>query len=214
MSFHAMKIGRVLFNRNKPQVVLATGGGRILLLDGDTGMVITEGGSTIEAPDYGLGGMALEVVDLTGDGYDDVVFAPVYSPLSGLGGTVRSHIHVLKSNAAGDGLAAVSTPVPVGSTASGIPDDLIGYGACGLAVLDLPTSPPISKAIVVTTMNGELVVFTQSNGVINPAPLYRKVVEGSVGAMNSIVLANLDPADPKPELYLGGSSGIRRFDFQ
>lgn len=85
---------------------------------------------------------------------------------------------------------------------------------CGLAVLDLPTNPPISKAIVVTTMNGELAVFTQSNGVINQTPMFRTIVEGSLGAFNSIVLANLVPAAPKPQLYIAGSSGIRRFDFQ
>ena len=64
-----------------------------------------------------------------------------------------------------------------------------------------------------TTMNGELVVFTQSNGVINPVPLYRHVVEGSIGAFSSIVLANLEPTSTKPQLYLAGSYGIRRFDF-
>lgn len=41
------------------------------------------------------------------------------------------------------------------------------------------------------------------------------VVEGSLGAFGSIVVANLAP-DPNdmPEVYIAGSSGIRRFDFQ
>ncbi|MEZ5963779.1 MAG: hypothetical protein R3F56_08030 [Planctomycetota bacterium] len=56
-------------------------------------------------------------------------------------------------------------------------------------------------------------VFQQTNGIIDPTPLFRKVVEGSLGAFNSIVIADLD-ADSKPEVYIAGSSGIRRFDFQ
>ncbi len=85
-------------------------------------------------------------------------------------------------------------------------------GACGIAALVLPNST--SRSILVTTLNGELVVFAQTNGVVDPNPVFRRVVEGSIGAYNSIVLANLDPVDAKPELYLGGSSGIRRFDVQ
>ncbi|MEZ5963781.1 MAG: hypothetical protein R3F56_08040 [Planctomycetota bacterium] len=78
---------------------------------------------------------------------------------------------------------------------------------------DIPNTS-ITKAIFVTTLNGELVVFQQTNGIIDPNPLFRKVVEGSLGAFNSIVIANLDPADSKPEVYIAGSAGIRRFDFQ
>jgi hypothetical protein len=106
------------------------------------------------------------------------------------------------------GLTQISS-VPVGDPNN---EDFIGYGACGIAVLDLPGTPAITKGILVTTLNGELVVFAQTNGAIDSNPVFRKVVEGSIGAYNSIVLANLDPTHSKPELYLGGSSGIRRFD--
>lgn len=214
MRMRAIGIGKVLQGRTVPQVVVANSGAQILLLDGEDGTVISEMelGLPKEAPDFGQGGMALAVADLTGDGFDDVVFAPMYNPIPHAGQTVRSHIHVLESNAAGDGL----DPIPVSTVpvaGSGVADDFIGYGACGLAILDLPTNPITQKAIVVTTTNGELTVFTHSNGIINQTPLFRAIVEGSIGAFGSIVLANLDPADSKPELYLAGSSGIRRFDF-
>jgi hypothetical protein len=156
---------------------------------------------------------ALALADLNNDGYDEVVFAPMFSPIPHQGQSVRSHIHVLTSTPAGDGLADLPlSTIPVAGTVPA--DDFVGFGACGLAILDLPTTPPINKAIVVTTTNGELAVFSQSNGVIQGTPLFRRVVEGSIGAFGSIVLADLDPTSPKPELYLAGSSGIRRFDFQ
>ncbi len=93
-------------------------------------------------------------------------------------------------------------------------DDFLGSGVCGIAVADLPTTPPIAKTILVATLNGELVVFQQTNGVVNPNPLFRTVVAGGIGAFNSIVVADLEP-DPasKPEVYIAGSSGLRRFDF-
>lgn len=50
-------------------------------------------------------------------------------------------------------------------------------------------------------------------GVVQAAPVYRTVVEGSLGAFGGIVIDNLDPSHPKPEVYIAGSSGIRRFDF-
>lgn len=152
--------------------------------------------------------MALAVADLAGnDGLDEVIFAPIYSPIANSGGTVRSHLHVLNGQTLQE-LAGTSA-VPIGETGN---DDFLGYGACGIAVADIPNTS-ITKAVFVTTLNGELVVFQQTNGVIHSTPLFRTVVEGSLGGFNSIVIANLDPGDPKPEVYVAGSSGIRRFDF-
>jgi hypothetical protein len=141
------------------------------------------------------------------DGLDEVVFAPLYSPIPWDGGFVRSHLHVLTG--ASGALSPVSS-VPVGEAGN---DDFPGYGTCGIAIADLPGTPA-GKEIVVTTLNGELVVFGQSSGVVNQTPLYRTVVQGSIGAFNSIVIANLEPDTmDKPEVYLPGSYGIRRFDF-
>ena len=102
---------------------------------------------------------ALALADLNNDGYDEVVFAPMFSPIPHQGQSVRSHIHVLTSTPAGDGLADLPlSTIPVAGTVPA--DDFVGFGACGLAILDLPTTPPINKAIVVTTTNGELAVFS------------------------------------------------------
>lgn len=82
--------------------------------------------------------------------------------------------------------------------------------------------PARGTLVFVATVNGELAVFRQlSTGGLDPDPVFRTVVEGSIGgfgsigAFGSIVVANLVP-DPNdmPEVYLAGSSGIRRFDFQ
>jgi hypothetical protein len=200
-SFQGIAIGRVLAGQSLPQVVCAALGGRVMVLDGANGRILAE------SPDYGLGGIALALADLTGDGLDEVVFAPLYSPIPWDGGFVRSHLHVLTG--ASGALSPVSS-VPVGEAGN---DDFPGYGTCGIAIADLPGTPA-GKEIVVTTLNGELVVFGQSSGVVNQTPLYRTVVQGSIGAFNSIVIANLEPDTmDKPEVYLPGSYGIRRFDF-
>jgi len=197
-SMGTVKIGRVL-NRDKPQVIAASLGGRVMLLDGDDGKLIAESG------DYGLGGMAMAVADLTGDGLDEIVFAPIYNPIDGAGGTVHAHVHVL-TGASGT-LADIGSGVSLGTPGTAF----LGYGACGIAVVDFPLHS-IEKAILVTTLNGELVVFGQTNGVINAAPLFRTVVTGSLGAFNSIVVEHLDPNVPGKEFYLAGSSGIRKFE--
>jgi hypothetical protein len=100
--------------------------------------------------------------------------------------------------------------VPIGEVGNA---DFHGYGTSGIAIIDHPLVPAVNKAILVTTLNGELVVFGQTNGVIHAAPIYRGVFEGSLGGFGSIVIADLDASHAKPELYIAGSSGIRRFDF-
>jgi hypothetical protein len=200
-SFHSIAVGRVLAGQTLPQVVCAAMGGRVMVLDGSNGRIVAE------SADYGFGGMALALADLTGDGLDEVLFAPMYSPILWNGGSVRSHLHVLTG--ASGALSPLSS-APVGEPGN---DDFPGYGTCGLAIADVPGTS-ISKAIFATTLNGELVVFQQTNGVVNQTPLFRAVLQGSIGAFNSIVIGNLEPdASDKPEVYLPGSYGIRRFDF-
>ena len=107
-------------------------------------------------------------------------------------------------------LTEVGNTIPVGDAGS---DDFLGYGACGIAIADVPAH---GKLVFVTTLNGELAVFRPlAGGGLDPNPVFRTVVEGSLGAFGSIVVANLAP-DPNdmPEVYIAGSSGIRRFDFQ
>ncbi len=203
----AIRIGRVLPG-DTPQVVTSGLGGRVTLLDGSTGVVVAE------SPDYGLGGLALAVGNLNGDDRDEIVFAPFYDPIApGTSTTVRASLRVL-SGASGS-LTALGNPagVPVGEATADFP----GYGTCGIAIVDLSPWPSLQlgKVVIVTTFNGELVIFdVHPDGSLKTPPLLRKVVEGSIGAYGSIVVENFDPSSALPELYLAGSSGIRRFDFQ
>ena len=88
------------------------------------------------------------------------------------GGWLRSHVHVWKFNASTSRLDRVSS-APVGDPYG--PDALHGFGACGIAIADLNetgvTNP--TPEILVTTLNGEFVVFAQSSGVLTQTPLYR-----------------------------------------
>ena len=127
------------------------------------------------------------------------------SPASG--GKVRSNLHVLTG---ATGALTLLSSVPVGGTGN---DDFLGYGACVIALADLP-GRAISKAIFVTTLNGELAVFGHTNGIVNQT-LFRAVVDGSLGAFSSIVIENLEPdIESRPEVYIGGSAGLQRWDFQ
>jgi hypothetical protein len=125
-----------------------------------------------------------------------------------------SHVHVLKYDASTARLVRIST-VPIGDPYAS--HDLHGYGAAGIAIADLnqtgQTNPP--PEIIVTTLNGELVVFGQTNGMIDPAPLFQTIVEGQLGAFNSIVVGDYDPLNlDKPEVYIASSTGIRKFYVQ
>ncbi len=211
LSYQAIRVAKVLKNRSEPQVIVSAVGGRVTLLNGNDGTILTE------SADYGFGGMALAVADIYNNGNDglsEILFAPIYSPIEGSGGSVRCYLHVLTSNAAGTALEAApgAAPYVVGEAGN---IDFHGYGVSGIAIIDHPLVN-LNKGIVVTTLNGELVVLAQTNGVIHPLPVWRGVVEGSLGGFGSIVIEDLDPALPtgKPEMYIAGSSGIRRFDFQ
>jgi hypothetical protein len=92
--------------------------------------------------------------------------------------------------------------------------NLHGYGACGIAVADLDFPTNGVAEIIVTTLNGELVVFGHYLGTLQ-APRFAAVVDGQLGAFNSIVVADLDGTIHTPpaklELYMASSTGIRKF---
>jgi hypothetical protein len=81
-------------------------------------------------------------------------------------------------------------------------------------VMDLQTAR-IGKVIPgESTLNGEFVVFGQTNGMINPTPLFQTIVEGQLGAFNSIVVGDLDTrinSTDKKEVYIASSTGVRKF---
>jgi hypothetical protein len=100
LNYTAVRIAKVLKNHASPQVIVSSSGGRVSLLHGDTGMLIAE------SDDFGFGGMALAVADIYdngNDGLSEILFAPLYGPIEHTGGSVRSYLHVLTSNAAGTG---------------------------------------------------------------------------------------------------------------
>jgi hypothetical protein len=189
-------------------------GGRVIILDG------TDGRIRLQSEDLGLGGMAMAVKDLNGDGYDEILFAPVVGPVDSVlppsppntprGGWIQAFVHVLQVNANGTALQRISTQ-PIGDPYAG---DLHGYGAAGIAVAELydATTGP---EVIVTTLNGEIVVFSQTNGVLNAAPLFRTILDTSLGAFNSIVVDNFDTRNlEKPEIYIASSTGVRKFYVQ
>ena len=200
----AIRIGRVLAD-GAPHVVVSGIGGRVMVLDGNTGRIVRE------SADYGLGGMALAIANLDDQGPDEILFAPLYDPIVPGVQSVRSTLRVF-GDGGGSALQLLGS-VPVGEPGNA---DFPGYGTCGIAVADLTDHQlDLGKVVIVTTLNGELIVFAvESGGTINSQPLFRLAVEGAIGVLNSIVVADLDPVDSKPELYLAGSVGIRRFDFQ
>ena len=92
-----------------------------------------------------------------------------------------------------------------------------GFGACGIAVADLDETgqQDPTPEILVTTLNGEFVVFGQTGGVIDRDWKFHTIVDGQLGAFNSIVVGDFDPfihtPPVKPEVYIASSVGIRKF---
>ena len=151
----------------------------------------------------------MATADVDSDGYDEIVFCPCYSPIDKDGRDMQADLHVLKFvNTTPPQLTEVSTS-PLGSRGT----DYMGYGACGIAIADVVGNDGVPE-IIVTTLAGEVFVFSQSNGVITQT-LHQRILDGGVGAFSSIFVANLDPTggNTKPQLYLATTAGIRRFDF-
>jgi hypothetical protein len=147
------------------------------------------------------------------------MFAPVVGPVDSVlppppstqAGWIQAFVHVLQVNANGTALQRISTQ-PIGDPYSG---HLHGYGAAGIAVAELYDAAT-GPEVIVTTLNGELVVFSQTNGVLNAAPLFRTILDTSLGAFNSIVVGDFDQVwfGNKPEIYIASSTGVRKFYVQ
>ena len=126
---------------------------------------------------------------------------------------MRAYLHVLKYEGGATPRLVRHSTVPIGDPYAS--HDLHGFGACGIAVKDLnetgETNP--KPEVLVTTLNGEFVVFAQTGGVLNPSPLFRDVLDGQLGAFNSIVVGDLDSErnQNRPEVYIATSTGVRKF---
>jgi hypothetical protein len=172
-------------------------GGRVILLDGQTGAF------RCESDDYGLGGVALETADLDGDQREEILFAPLYPNLGPNMAPPQGRLFLLRFERNPDRLTLLATiSLAVGG-------DILGYGVCGIAAAEL--DPQVAGfEVIVTTLNGELIVFDQSAGPLTLTHRFSTVVDGSLGAFNSIHVADLD-ANGKAEVYLPSSSGIMKF---
>ena len=130
---------------------------------------------------------------------------------------MRAYLHVLKYVGGATPRLVRHSTVPIGDPYAS--HDLHGFGACGIAVKDLNETGvqgTTTPEVLVTTLNGEFVVFAQTGGVLNPLPLFRDVLDGQLGAFNSIVVDDLDQDffGTKPEVYIATSTGVRKFYVQ
>ena len=182
-----------------------------------------------QSEDLGFGGMALALADLDGDGYAEVVCAPAIAPIDAeqvpidmvppgppfRSGWSQSFVHVLKYQAMPERKLVRVSSAPIGDPYRA--EHLHGFGACGIAVADLDETgqPDPTPEILVTTLNGEFVVFGQSGGVIDRNWRFHTIVDGQLGAFNSIVVGNLDPqigsVGARPEVYISSTTDIRKF---
>ncbi len=213
----ACRIGKVVQDPIRaPQPVVCGLDGKVLLLDSKPGIPGTPPFDAIltQSEDFGFGGQALALYDLTGEGYDEILYAPYWCQVDKNGNPASSKLFVLQHT--GPGFNKLAS-VPLGDTSASYLKKFPGYGACGIAVANLDTTTN-DPEILVSTLNGEIVVFrsTWSGGTLTLTPIHYRVVEGGIGAFNAIVIADLTgPSgmpDNKLEVYLAGSSGIRRFD--
>jgi hypothetical protein len=214
MDLQSLRLGRVISGSQTLHPVVIGTGGRVIVLDGNNGQIL------VQSEDLGFGGMALAVADLNSppDGQDEIIVAPAVSPADAVpppmpytnGGHMRSFVHVLRHN--GTALVRVSTQ-PIGDPYA--THVLHGYGACGIAVADLDFPTDGVPEVIVTTLNGELVVLGQVNGVLG-APRFQTIVEGQLGAFNSIVVGDFDQVwyGNKPEIYIASTTGVRKFYVQ
>lgn len=216
----SLRIGRIRSSdpESDPDVILSTVGGSVILF-GDA--LSTASSSITESEDRGWGGLALAVGDLDADGTDEVVHGVLQSPSPIAGGPPGSTFAILD----GPNLTLASRPpqssqiAPVPVVTQGGPGAL---GVCGLTIADV-SAAHAGPELLLGTLDGYLMVFavSPSAGGFDLELLYRRGFEGSIGACNSMLVADLvnkstSPAslgqDGKPEIYVAGSFGLRRLD--
>lgn len=188
------------------RVAVATTGGSVIVLDPTGANQISP--IAEESPDFGSGGMALAVKSSTNQGgYSDIylgVLAHHTNPGAGPGTDAVGAVIWLEWT--GSNLSVHKLHLLDGSA----PDRPKAYGVCGLAVGDVIFGNG-GDEVVVTTLDGQFLVFERSLNGWFGALLYHARFEGSLGAYNSIVIADLDPGALGNEVYVAGSLGVRKF---
>ncbi len=203
------------------KAVVGTAGGGVLVLDPDAapGSADAVHEAPTEVGDHGFGGMALCVEPVV-DGSDEptIFFGTVYGHgrkrLFASGGhDIVSSLHVYSYEPGPD---AVPQKVQTINLRGWWPSRPKAFGVCGLKAVDLcdDAHPDgVSKELVVTTLDGDLMVFAlrQSHfgsGVRISGLLHHSVHDGALGANNAILVD--ETADPRV-LFVGGSCGMHRF---
>jgi hypothetical protein len=219
----ALRLGTWATYENHPVVVVATTGGSVIVVDPET--ISQNGNGTLQAEsnDYGYGGMALAVSDVNVEGNPSteplIFFAPLWTHAGSVVGEydMVSSLVILRRG--------TSTTLDVLQKVefdgkSGGPPKL--FGVCGLAVGDVDggtTGGDVYDELVLTTVNGDLVVYDLVYDTINGKVklgtlLHQSVHDGSLGLCNSILIADLTAPSGHNEVYIAGSSGIRKLTRQ
>jgi hypothetical protein len=195
------------------RLALGTPSGRLKVLAFGPGH--PTGSVLAETPDLGVGGSALCIRPAPGQSGTDLFF-----------GTLVSHAPAGSYATGTLNDASVIAPTLVWyrySESAGAPTwTLMDYrslnptsgdrgclGVSGMALGDLLGGP--EEELVVTTMSGDLFVYSVGASSLSAAPAFRTWFGGAGGAYGSLFIGDLDPTATGSELYLAGSIGIRKW---
>ncbi|MCA8940979.1 MAG: hypothetical protein KDB80_00340, partial [Planctomycetes bacterium] len=201
------------------RVIVSTMGGRVIVNNPDPALPAGQC-ITAESEDHGLGGLALCVEDVHGNGLSTIFAGTIFTHEGHFpGGPVKhdlvSSLHVYRlDGTAGEQLVELDSRV-----FDGTGSDAKLFGLCGIATGNLiDDADGIQDELILTTLNGDLVVYdldgTGENVTIGATPLFWGVFDGSVGTCNSIVVRDPEGGgDTEGELYVATSMGVRKFTF-
>ena len=197
------------------RLALGCPGGRLRVLEpGQPNVTNSVGAIRVSSQDLGTGGAALAIRPAADGVSTDIFFGTLtnhaargsypadLTDASVLSGTVAWYRY---SESGGAGTLTQLAFRELLPTAT----DRGGFGVVGLAVGDLLDNP--GEELVVTTLAGDLFVFSLANNTISAQPLYRTWVPGGLGLYNSIQIRDLDPFSTGPELYIASSLGLRKW---
>jgi hypothetical protein len=212
----ALRLGTWSTLENHPVVVVATTGGSVLVVD--PGAIPHSGDGSVrgESSDYGYGGMALAVSQVSVQGLQTTEPLIFFAPCWAHAGT-GSQADMVSSLAILERTLLSQTPLPEVQPVRFFDASPKLFGVCGIAVGDVDegtTGGDEYDELVLTTVNGDLVVFDLAlvGGKVGLGPLLHwSVHDGSLGVCNSILIADLDGAITGNEVYVAGSNGIRKF---
>ncbi len=217
MDLQSLRLGVwTAFAESSPRIVVGTSGGSVLVLDptrtggGSTSTIVGEldhSSPNQNAGDHGFGGMALCVHEFLADGDPAILFGVSTEHATALSGDMTSALHIYRRLQTGSGLQLDSTIKFDGT----IWPKLSGLTGIAVGKLSIPSFP--EEQLVLTTLGGDLVIIDihKSGNTVSLGALRQwDILDGSLGANNSILIRDLD-GDGKNELYIAGSLGIRKF---